>query len=349
MKGLSLLELEDLVEGWGEPKFRAKQLMLWMYQQRATNFQIMTNLPESFRRKLADVACISDLRVCARAVSDIDSAVKYLIELADGNRIESVFMPDRNRMTICVSSQVGCAMACDFCATGKMGFFRNLSAAEIVNQVIAIQRELDGKKNVTHVVFMGMGEPLANYEQTLNAVRLMTRVEGLALPERRITVSTVGLAPRIRQFAREGLKCQLALSLNATTDEIRTRLMPINTRYPIDDVLNAAREWTLASGNPVTLEYVLIRDVNDGVEDAHRICKLMSRLPCKLNIIPFNEIEDSEFRRPEPNRIEQFRRIVSKKCYIAPIRFSKGKDIAAACGQLRTVYGNQGSTFRKAM
>lgn len=348
LKGLSLLELEELVEGWGEPKFRAKQLMSWLYHQRETNFQMMTNLPKSFRRKLSDAACVSDIRVCARAESELDSAVKYLFELADGSRIESVLMPDRSRMTVCVSSQVGCAMACDFCATGKMGFFRNLSSAEIVDQVIAIQRELDGDKDVTHVVFMGMGEPLANYDQTVNAVRLMTRVEGLSLPERRITVSTVGLAPRMRQFAREGLKCQLALSLNATTDKVRTRLMPINTRYPIADVLDAAREWTLASGNPVTLEYVLIRDVNDGVEDAHRICKLMGRLRCKLNIIPFNEIEDSEFRRPEANRIEQFRRIVSKKCYIAPIRYSKGKDITAACGQLRTVYGNPGITLRNA-
>jgi 23S rRNA (adenine2503-C2)-methyltransferase len=239
-------------------------------------------------------------------------------------------------------------MACDFCATGKMGFFRNLSTAEILEQLVVIQRELEGKKTVTHVVFMGMGEPLANYDQTLNAVRLMTHAEGLALSERRITVSTVGLVPRIRQFAREGLKCQLALSLNATTDKVRTQLMPINAKYPIDDVLNAAREWTLASGNPVTLEYVLIRDVNDAIEDAQRICRLMSRLPCKLNLIPFNEIEDSEFHCPEPDRIERFRRVVAKKCYIAPIRFSKGKDIAAACGQLRTVYGERGITLPKA-
>ena len=348
LKGLSLLELEDLVVQWGEPKYRAKQLMSWLYNQRATAFESMTNLPGTFRKKLAAVACISDVRVRARAVSDTDSAVKYLFELADGSRIESVLMTDQNRITVCVSSQVGCAMACDFCATGKMGFFRNLSTAEILDQLIAIQRLLEGKKTVTHVVFMGMGEPFANYDQTLNAVRLMSHVDGLALSERRITVSTVGLVPRIRQFARERLKCQLALSLNATTDEVRTRLMPINARYPIDDVLNAVREWTLASGNPVTLEYVLIRDVNDGVEDAQRICRLMSRLPCKLNLIPFNEIEDSEFRCPKPDRIERFRRVVAKKCYIAPVRFSKGKDIAAACGQLRTVYSERGITLPKA-
>ena len=348
LKGLSLLELEDLVGQWGEPKYRAKQLMSWLYHQGATNFESMTNLPRTLRQKLAEMACISDVRVCARTVSDTDSAVKYLFELSDGSRIESVLMTDRNRVTVCVSSQVGCAMACEFCATGKMGFFRNLSTADILAQLMATQRELKGKRNVTHVVFMGMGEPLANYDQTLKAVRLMSHADGLALSERRITVSTVGLVPRIRQFAREGLKCQLALSLNATTDKVRTRLMPINTRYPIDDVLNAAREWTLASGNLVTLEYVLIRDVNDGIEDAQRICRLMSRLPCKLNLIPFNELEDSEFRCPEPDRIERFRRVVAKKCYIAPIRFSKGKDIAAACGQLRTVYGERGVALPKA-
>lgn len=348
LKGLSLLELEDLVVAWGEPKYRAKQLMSWLYHQRTTTFESMSNLPESFRRKLAEVAYVSDMQACARAASDLDSAVKYLFELDDGRRVESVLMTERNRTTVCVSSQVGCAMACDFCATGKMGFFRNLSSAEILDQLMAIQRETEGKKNITHVVFMGMGEPFANYDQTLNAVRMMTSTEGLALSERRITVSTVGLTPRIRQFAKEGLKCQLALSLNATTDEVRTQLMPINSKYPIDDVLNAAREWTLASGNPVTLEYVLIRDVNDGIEDAQRICRIMSRLPSKLNIIPFNEFEDCEFRCPELKRIEQFRRIVAKKCYIAPIRFSKGRDIAAACGQLRTIYGNNGFSISKA-
>ena len=342
LKGLTPLELEDLVEQFREPKYRAKQLISWIYHKRVTAFEAMTNLPKAFRQTLADEAYISDVRVLARTVSDTDATIKYLFELADGNQIESVLMTDRDRVTVCVSSQVGCAMACDFCATGKMGFFRNLTAADILDQVMAIQRELGEEKAVTHVVFMGMGEPLANYDQTLKSVRLMSHPDGLALSARRITVSTVGLSPRIQQFAREELKCQLALSLNATTDEVRTQLMPINARYPIDDVLNAAREWTFASGRPITLEYVLIRDVNDRVEDGKRLGKLMSRLPSKLNLIPFNEIEDCKFRRPGLDRIEQFRRTIAEKHYIAPIRFSKGGDIAAACGQLRTIYGKQG-------
>ncbi len=343
LKGLTLLELETLFEQWGEPKYRARQLVSWIYQKRVTSFEAMTNLPKTLRQKLAAQTDISGAQVLARTVSDTDVAVKYLFELADGSRVESVLMVEGERVTVCVSSQMGCAMACDFCATGKMGFFRNLTAAEILEQLLAIERELGEKKMaVTNVVFMGMGEPLANYEHTLEAIRLMRAPEGFMLSERRITVSTSGLVPRMRQFSREGLKCKLALSLNATTDEVRTRLMPINARYPIDEVLDVAREWASATGMPVTLEYVLIRDVNDSIEDAKRLCKLMGRLPCKLNLIPFNEIEDSEFRRPEPERIEQFRRIVADGHHIAPIRFSKGRDIAAACGQLRTIYEKQG-------
>ncbi|MBI1928563.1 23S rRNA (adenine(2503)-C(2))-methyltransferase RlmN [Candidatus Poribacteria bacterium] len=343
LKGLTRLELETLFEQWGEPKYRARQLMSWIYQKGVTSFEAMTNLPKTLRQKLAAQADISGAQVLARTVSDTDVAVKYLFELADGSRVESVLMAEGERVTVCVSSQMGCAMACDFCATGKMGFFRNLTAAEILEQLLAIEREVGEKKMaVTNVVFMGMGEPLANYEHTLGAIRLMRAPEGFMLSERRITVSTSGLVPRMRQFSREGLKSKLALSLNATTDEVRTRLMPINAKYPIDEVLDVAREWAFATGMPVTLEYVLIRDVNDSIEDAKRLCKLMGRLPCKLNLIPFNEIEDSEFRRPEPERIEQFRRIVADGHRIAPIRFSKGRDIAAACGQLRTVYEKQG-------
>ena len=270
-------------------------------------------------------------------------AVKYLFELTDGSQVESVLMYDQDRITVCVSSQVGCAMACDFCATAKMGFFRNLTAAEILDQLITVERELDDEKSVTHVVFMGMGEPLANYDQTLKAIRLMTDANGLGIPEGKITVSTSGLARRMRQFTHERLRCNLALSLNATTDDSRTRLMPINTKYPIDAVLDAAREWALATQRPATLEYVLIRGVNDSVADAKRLRKLMGRLPCKLNLIPFNEIEGADFQRPTLNQIERFRRIVADGHHVAPIRFSKGRDIAAACGQLRTIYKKQGA------
>ena len=348
LKGLTLPELEELVAEWGEPKYRAEQLASWIYGKRESNFEHMTNLPKAFRAKLMKEASISEVRATRCTVSDAEVATKYLFELANGNRVESVLMHDQERTTICISSQVGCAMACDFCATGKMGFFRNLSASEILDQFTAIERDLSEDKAVTNIVFMGMGEPLANYDQTLKSVRLLSNPDGYGMSEKRITISTVGLAPRMRLLAREGLKCNLALSLNATTDGVRTRLMPINEKYPIDEVLDAAKEWALATKRKTTLEYVLIRDVNDTDADAKRLRKLMSRLPCKLNLIPFNEIEDSEFRRPKLNRIERFRQLVASARHVAPIRFSKGHDIAAACGQLRTDFGKPGTMLRNA-
>ena len=348
LKGLTLPELEELVTGWGEPKYRAKQLMSWLYGRRVETFEAMTNLPHKLRQRLVDLAYISRAHVLTRTTSNADMAVKYLFELPDGSRVESVLMYDQDRVTVCLSSQVGCAMACDFCATAKMGFFHNLTAAEILDQLITIERELADEKGVTHVVFMGMGEPLANYDETIKAIRLMTDANGLGLPEGKITVSTSGLARRIRQFADEKLKCNLALSLNATTDEIRTRLMPINAKYPMDEVLDATREWALATQQPATLEYVLIRGVNDSIADARRLRKLMGRMPCKLNLIPFNEIEGIDFQRPELDQIERFRRIVADGHHVAPIRFSKGRDIAAACGQLRTIYEKQGAMLPQA-
>ena len=347
LKGLSRAELEALMLEWGEPRYRATQLMSWVYGRRVTSFDEMTNLPKAFRRKLDELAYISDARALARTNSNADGAVKYLFELTDGAAVESVLMFEGARVTVCVSSQVGCAMACDFCATAKMGLFRNLTAAEILDQLMTIERELENGQSVTNVVFMGMGEPLANYNQVLRAVRLMTASDGLTIPEGRITVSTSGFANRMRQFAQEGLKCNLALSLNATTDAERTRLMPINAKYPIDTVLDAAKTWAVATGRPATLEYVLIRALNDTVADARRLRKLMGRLPCKLNLIPYNEIEGSDLRRPESHRIERFRRIVADGRHVAPIRFSKGRDIAAACGQLRTIYDKQGVAMNR--
>ena len=348
LKGMTLPELEALVAEWGEPNYRAAQLASWIYGKRVSNFEQMTNLPKSFRAKLMTEASISDVRATRCTVSDADVATKYLFELDNGDSVESVVMHDHERTTVCMSSQVGCAMACDFCATGKMGFFRNLSASEILDQFTAIEKDLSEGEAVTNIVFMGMGEPLANYDQTMKSVRLLSDPNGYGLSEKRITISTVGLAPQMRQFAMEGLKCNLALSLNAATDAVRTRLMPINEKYPIDEALDAAKEWALATKRKVTLEYVLIRDVNDTDADAKRLRKLMSRLPCKLNLIPFNEIEDSEFRRPELHRIERFRSIVAAGQRVAPIRFSKGHDIAAACGQLRTNFGKPGTMMRRA-
>jgi 23S rRNA (adenine2503-C2)-methyltransferase len=349
LKGLELHELEKLMQEWGQQRFRARQLMLWLYHKQATNFDEMTDISKAFRAGLIEKAYISQPKLVTKTNSFIDDTVKYLFELQDGNRIESVLMYDQNRVTVCVSTQVGCAQGCAFCATGMMGFVRNLTAAEIIDQLMAIESvhfvhqrlrlmDLGAGKKATNVVFMGMGEPLANYEQTMKALRLMTASEGLMVAARKITVSTLGLVPKIKTFTNEGLKVGLAVSLNATTNEVRNRLMPINKKYPIEEVLDASKEWAIKIGRRVTIEYILIRGVNDSPDDAHRLCKILHGVPSKLNLIPFNEIEGSNFQKPEPEKVEQFRQIVASKYYVAPVRLSKGCDIAAACGQLRTAW-----------
>ena len=246
-------------------------------------------------------ASISDVRATRCTVSDADVATKYLFELDNGDSVESVVMHDHERTTVCMSSQVGCAMACDFCATGKMGFFRNLSASEILDQFTAIEKDLSEGEAVTNIVFMGNGRAVSKLrsDDEMNRFACCRVRTATGCPKNESPSRPWGLVPQMRQFAMEGLKCNLALSLNAATDAVRTRLMPINEKYPIDEALDAAKEWALATKRKVTLEYVLIRDVNDTDADAKRLRKLMSRLPCKLNLIPFNEIEDSEFRRPE--------------------------------------------------
>ena len=345
LKGLNRIELESWVRFWGEPKYRAKQLMSWIYQKGISDFESMTNLPKSFRQTLSSQASISQTEIVTNSVSADDKSIKFLFRLSDGKQVESVLMFDQQRVTACLSSQFGCAMGCQFCATGKMGFFRNLTTAEILDQFMGIQKELGREKPITNVVFMGMGEPFANYKPTMKAIRLLCSQETIGMAERRITVSTVGLAPQIRRFADEGLKCKLALSLNATTNADRSQLMPINSRFPIDEILSATKHWAQKTGELVTLEYVLIRGINDRIKDAERLCQLMANLPCKLNIIPFNEIADSNFQRPEANAIENFQQIITQNHYVAPIRFSKGSDITAACGQLRTIYHQAGKTM----
>jgi len=342
LKGLELHELEELMPTWGQEKFRARQLMLWLYHKRATSFDEMTDISKAFKADLMGKAYIGQPTLITKTISAIDDTVKYLFELEDGNQVESVLMYDRNRVTVCVSTQVGCAQRCAFCATGMIGFIRNLTAAEIVDQLMAIESDLSAGKKATNVVFMGMGEPLANYKQTMKALRLMVAPEGLMVAARKITVSTLGLIPRIKTFTKAGLKVGLAVSLNATTNEVRNRLMPINKKYPIEEVLDSSRKWAIKIGRKVTIEYVLIRDVNDSHDDAHRLCKMLHGVPSKLNLIPFNEIAGSNLQRPEPEKVEQFRQIVASKYYVAPVRLSRGCDIAAACGQLKAHYHHGG-------
>ena len=334
LKGLTRTELESFVVEWGEPKYRAQQVMSWLYHKRVTGVEAMTNLSKGFRSKLAAEAYISNARVIARTISDDDLATKYLFELTDGVQVESVLMSERNRVTVCVSSQVGCAMGCDFCATGKMGFFRNLTAAEILDGLIAIERELDEKKAVTNIVFMGMGEPLANLDEVSDAIHRLTNTQwGLGFSPRRITISTAGLATRLHETA--GLGVNLAISLNATTNEQRGRLMPrVNQLHPLPELLNACRTYPLSRGRRLTFEYVLLAGENDSATDAKRLAKLLKGIRCKINLIPFNEFPGNPFRRPDEAVVIQFQSLLRQSHFDVFIRKSRGLDILGACGQL---------------
>jgi 23S rRNA (adenine2503-C2)-methyltransferase len=338
---------------WGEQRYRARQLMLWLYHKRSGSFDEMTDISKAFRSKLNDLAYISHLKILAKMKSQLDGTTKYLLQLEDGEKVESVLMYDGRRVTCCVSTQIGCAQGCAFCATGASGFVRNLTASEIINQIMAIEADIGGVersagsfcidraasshavKSITNVVLMGMGEPLANYKESIKAIRLMNAPEGLMIAARKITVSTSGLVPQIRQFTREGTQVGLAISLNATTDEMRNQLMPVNRRYPISDALIACKEWALAVNRWLTVEYILMKDVNDSPADAKQLCKILHGIPSKVNLIAYNAVDGLPFQRPDPERIEKFRQILADAHFVAPVRASRGEDISAACGQLR--------------
>lgn len=344
LRGRLLPELEEIMLSWDEQHYRARQLMLWLYHRRAGSFDEMTDISKIFQNKLNDLAYISQLKILAKVKSQLDDTTKYLFEMEDGERIESVLMYDRDRVTCCVSTQLGCAQGCAFCATGAGGFLRDLSASEIINQVMAIEADLTnagqsggphGVKSVTNVVLMGMGEPFANYDQVMKAVRLMNAPEGLMIAARKITISTSGLVPQIRRFTSEGTQVGLAISLNATTDEVRSRLMPVNKRYSIEEALLACKEWAIAANRWLTVEYILMKDVNDSPADAKRLRRLLHGIPSKINLIAYNSVDGLQFQRPDHDRIEEFRKILAEAHFVAPVRISRGIDISAACGQLR--------------
>lgn len=335
LKGRYLSELEEIVLSFGEKRYRARQIMLWIYHKRAKSFDEMTDISKSFRAKLNEHAYISTLEIVAKETSNIDGTTKYLFRLDDGQMVESVLMYDSDRVTCCVSTQVGCPQRCAFCATGMSGFVRNLSTSEIINQVMSIEEDLGSGKSVTNVVLMGMGEPFLNYDNVLKAVKLMNAPEGLMIAARKITISTSGLVPQIRRFTSEGTQIGLAISLNATDDQTRSRLMPVNNRYPIKDVLEAGRDWALAVNRMLTIEYVLLKDINDSPQNAKELCRLLRGIPSKVNLIVYNPVPGFPFERPDGERVENFRQILADAHFVAPVRESKGLDISAACGQLR--------------
>lgn len=333
IKGTYPEELEALVTSLGLEAYRARQIAAWIYNRGATDFAEMTDLARAVRASLAERASILNLRVAARARAG--DTVKYLFELPDGKRVESVLMHDGRRRTLCVSSQAGCPLDCTFCATGRMGLLRNLSASEILDQVICVRRELRaGGDDLTNVVMMGMGEPLLNYGNVVRAIRLMNLDYGLAIGIRRITLSTVGYVPGILKLAGEGLKVGLAVSLNATDDEQRSGIMSINRRWPIAELLAAVRTYRQRIARRVTFEYVLLHGYNDSTEDAGRLVALVRNIGCKVNVIPWNPVDCAPFARPPAEAVDRFVRILRNAHLTTTVRHSKGVDIAAGCGQL---------------
>jgi len=329
LKNHDLDELESFIAGCGKERYRARQIFKWLYQKGAVSFEEMSNLSKEFRRELSETAFISELVPEVTEVS-LDGTRKYLFRLADGNSIESVLIPEEDRNTLCISSQVGCAMGCQFCMTGSFRLVRNLSTAEIVNQICAVKREAD----VKNIVFMGMGEPLANLENVIRALRIITDDDGLQFSTRRVTVSTAGLVPELDRLG-EAVTANLAVSLNATTDELRDRIMPVNRVYPLRELLAACKRFPLPSRRYITFEYVLIRGLNDSIDDARRLVRLVSGIPCKINLIAFNEHERCSFRSPSQEAIDVFHKYLLDKHFTVITRASRGGDISAACGQLK--------------
>lgn len=337
LKGSDRQRLEAIAADCGQPAYRGRQLFHWMYADNASAFEQMTNLPKDFREMLARSAELHSVHIEQRRVAARGDAEKFLFRLRDGKLVESVLMrtddDERPRLTVCISSQVGCPIDCKFCATGSMGLLRNLTAGEMVDQVLAVNR-ITGDK-VRNVVVMGMGEPFLNYENLLSACDLLCDAQGTNVSARRIVISTSGIVPKIVRFASEGRKYRLAISLNATTDEVRTRLMPLNKRYPIAKLLDAAHTYVGASGNRITFEYVLMAGINDAPEDAGRLRTLLTGIDCKVNLIPYNATA-GVFQRPAFQVVEDFLSRVKTGPFPVTVRWSKGDDIDAACGQLVT-------------
>ncbi len=332
--GLERQALEEFFVQIGEKSFRARQVLKWIHERGVVDFDDMTDLSKALRARLREETCLELPEVVKTQISN-DGTSKWLMSLADGNRIETVFIPEATRGTLCVSSQVGCALNCAFCATARQGFSRNLSTAEIIGQVWQAQRALGGGK-ITNVVLMGMGEPLLNFDAVMPALELMMDDLAYGLAKRRVTVSTAGLVPAIDRLAQCS-DASLAVSLHATTDELRNRLVPINRKYPLRQLLDACHRFIHSErqrGRKITWEYVMIDGVNDSVADARRLVKLLSHIPSKINLIPFNRFEGIPFERSSQGAIERFQAILQGAGYLATVRRTRGDDIDAACGQL---------------
>ena len=333
------LHLDEL-RGIAQPSYRAGQIVDWLYQKRVTSFTEMTNLPQALRTKLADNFSFGKIDV-VRVLGSKDKTRKFLFRLSDNNLIESVLIPaspalygsPSDRRTICVSTQVGCAYGCKFCASGLDGWKRNLRADEIVNQIMAVEKE--SGERIDNIVFMGMGEPLANYDNLLRAIQIINAPWGIGIGARHITISTCGLVPQIRQLADQPLQIRLAVSLHGASNEVRNRIMPVNRKYDLRALLDACRYFTSRKKQRITFEYILIAQVNDSDEQARQLAKHARALEAKVNLIPYNKVEGLDWTQPSIDRQKKFLAVLRSADVRATLRREKGDDIAAACGQLR--------------
>lgn len=343
--GMEIAELQAMFEAHGFPGFRAKQVWNWIYQRGALSFEDMSNLPKDMRLTLADKYSIERPRLVTEQKSE-DGTIKWLLAMSDGQQVEMVYIPEDARGTLCISSQVGCTLTCKFCHTGTQPLVRNLGAHEILQQIMYARDRLDewpkaGKtveedKDLTNIVLMGMGEPLYNYANVSKAMRICMDENGVGISKRRITLSTSGVVPQINQCGEE-LGVNLAISLHATTDEKRSEIMPINNKYPLSELITACKNYPVASSiRRITFEYVMLKDVNDTDDDAHRLAKLLRGVHAKINLIPFNTWPGSGYECSSNNRMHAFSKILTEAGYDSPIRKPRGRDILAACGQLKS-------------
>ena len=335
IKDFNEQELSDLCKSLDFPKFHGTQIYKWLFQKKCNSFNEMTNVPKQLKEKINTNYSIDCLKIFKKNRSKIDNTTKFLLETHDKRYIETVSMIDENRHTVCISSQIGCNVDCDFCATGKMGITRNLSSGEITEQLLIVNKHID--KKITNVVFMGMGEPFLNYNNVINAANNFSNPKGFNLSTKKITISTAGILPQIKKFISENQKFKLAISLNASNDKSRNTIMPINKKWNISSILNEIKKYKFNKHRVIMFEYVLLAGINDRYEDAMELSKMLKNISCKINLIPFNEIY-GQYKRPSINSINSFAKVLheNKGQYRVFVRWSKGEDIDAACGQLAT-------------
>ena len=332
IKDYDLNELKQEFVEMGEKPFRAEQVFKWLYEAKVNSFDEMTNLSLELREKLKQNYGMHNFNILRKQES-ADGTIKYLFDVLDGNAIETVLMSYHHGYSICVSTQIGCKMGCKFCASTGIKFVRNLTSGEIVEQILAVER--DNNIRISNVVFMGIGEPLDNYDNVVNAIRIINNQKGINIGARHISISTSGLVPKIYQLAEENIQCTLSISLHATTDEKRSSMMPVNNRYNIAELLQACRDYIEKTNRRISFEYALAKDNNDNLDDAKRLVKLLKGMICHVNLIPINKIENGDYTKSSNENIMKFRDFLNDHGIVATIRRELGSDIDAACGQLR--------------